>query len=912
MTPASRPRKGERAGAGVPFPIMSRPIVHLIPHTHWDREWYLPLGVFRARLVPMLDRLLAQLEGDPRIASFLLDGQSVLLEDYLTLSPERRDRVRALVRDGRLAVGPWYVLADEQIPSGESMIRNLLLGTRATRALGGESGVLYSPDAFGHPAVLPMVGLEFGIEACVLWRGVAPEAMDGSDLAWWESADGRRLLVYQLPPDGYEIGSNLLVPRDRLEEAWRRVASQVLPRAAAGHVAVFVGADHHAADPGLGDLAATLAGVAPECEFRFSSLHEFLRVAGAEAERLAVLHGEQRWSYGYAWTLQGVHSTRAPLKRWHSRLELLLTRLAEPLAALVDTDDGRAAVLRQAWRELVQSQFHDAIAGCASDQVALAMRARFQDVQAAAHQVIGSALDRLVGHDPDRAREVGSSGSRLVVWNPTARPRVGVCVAEVSFFRRDVLVGPPAKRIPRTGPGALPFTLKTLQENGTVAAVAPQVIGVERVQERIDATRHYPDQDEVDQVRIAFPLPGAVPGLGARCFELGEPGGEPLEAFAAAEDRLIWNGRVELNLSVDGSATLSARGQARPFAGLLALESEADRGDSYSFCPVANDRIRRPARAGRPRVTASGPLLAGLEWPVAMRCGRGTGRAPGRVDATFRVEAVGDSPVLRFRVDLHNQARDHRLRLRLPTGLTGVPALAGAQFGVVVRPPGVKPRGRYPMETPVATAPAHRFVAAARKERGIALFAPGFFEYEWTPGGDLLLTLLRSVGELSRGDLETRPGHAGWPTPTPEAQCLGRDVIHFGIAPITAADLAAPERLEQLWEDAFMPPMVHWIRDYSGAAPASEIAGCHLEGHGIVFSALKPAEDGPGAVLRCYNLRDRPSACGIRVERGLARAELARADESFMSALELQEGGTTVGFSIAAHGMASVRFEWRH
>src|SRR5207244_1035300 len=82
------------------------------------------------------------------------------------------------------------------------------------------------------------------------------------------------------------------------------------------------------------------------------------------------------------------------------------------------------------------------------------------------------------------------------------------------------------------------------------------------------------------------------------------------------------------------------------------------------------------------------------------------------------------------------------------------------------------PSAAYPLETPVRTAPAHRFVAAASGPRGIALLAPGFFEYEWTPGGDLVYTLLRSVGELSRADLPTRPGHAGWPTATPLAQCL--------------------------------------------------------------------------------------------------------------------------------------------
>src|SRR5688572_13128017 len=142
---------------------MPGPTVHLIPHTHWDREWYLTRAGFLARLVPMMDDLLGRLEAEPGFRSFLLDGQTVLVEDYLGVRPECRGRLPALVGAGRLQVGPWYVLADELIPSGESLVRNLLAGTADAERLGGRLDVLYSPDAFGHPAVLPAIAAEFGI-----------------------------------------------------------------------------------------------------------------------------------------------------------------------------------------------------------------------------------------------------------------------------------------------------------------------------------------------------------------------------------------------------------------------------------------------------------------------------------------------------------------------------------------------------------------------------------------------------------------------------------------------------------------------------------------------------------------------------------------------------------------------------
>src|SRR2546422_7308047 len=158
---------------------MSGLIFHLIPHTHWDREWYLPRAAFQARLVPALDDLLERLQADPGYRSFLLDGQTVLVADYLSARPEREAELKALVKTGRLQLGPWYVLTDELIPSGEALVRNLQLGAADAERLGGRLDVLYSPDAFGHPAVWPTLAREFGIRAGVVWRGVGGGAGPG-------------------------------------------------------------------------------------------------------------------------------------------------------------------------------------------------------------------------------------------------------------------------------------------------------------------------------------------------------------------------------------------------------------------------------------------------------------------------------------------------------------------------------------------------------------------------------------------------------------------------------------------------------------------------------------------------------------------------------------------------------------
>ncbi len=204
---------------------------HLIPHTHWDREWYLTRAAFVCRLVPALDDLVAKLESDGAYRAFALDGQTVLLEDYFAVRPDMAPRVRSLVASGRLQVGPWYVLADEQVPSGESLIRNLLAGSRDADRCGARLDVLYSPDAFGHPAIWPALAAEFGMAAGVLWRGVGGEAGQDGDLYRWGAPDGREILVHHLSPDGYEAGASLPSDPAALAEAWPRLREQLAPRA---------------------------------------------------------------------------------------------------------------------------------------------------------------------------------------------------------------------------------------------------------------------------------------------------------------------------------------------------------------------------------------------------------------------------------------------------------------------------------------------------------------------------------------------------------------------------------------------------------------------------------------------------------------------------------------------------------
>ena len=867
-------------------------IFHLIPHTHWDREWFLPRAAFHARLILMFDELIDRLHGDPALRTFLLDGQTVLVEDYLRARPDRENDVKTLVKTGRLQIGPSYVLADELIPSGESLIRNLLLGSADAERLGGRLDVLYSPDAFGHPAVLPTLAREFGLKYGVLWRGLGGKPGQEHDFFRWRGPDSREILLWHLPPDGYEIGAALPGAGARLPDIWTQVRATLVQRAAGKHIPLFIGADHHAPHPTLARLRDLLADLEPASAFRISRLDEFFQAADSTPAKPVA--GELRWSYGHTWTLQGVHGTRAPLKRRQGQVELWLERLAEPLVALARYAGGRdrRPILESAWRTLVRTQFHDTIAGSTADAVAAAAEHRLTAVAAYAAEMTRGGLMDLVGHDADLQRErADGSEPKLVLWNPTPRSRGGVTVADVTVFRRDVLVGPASGgRLPRQGTGYRPFGLYG-QEGRPIAI---QVLAQRVTQERTDAARHYPDQDEVDQVRIAFRAP-PVPGLGLAALKAGAA--VPL---SRAEDvrvrgRSLENRFVEVTFEPNGALSLVDRRRNERYGELLRLEDAGDAGDAYTYCPPARDRIKPSRGPIAVRRLAAGPLVAALEarWAVI----RG-------IDARLIVQLFADSPVVRVTLDVDNRNRFHRLRARLVTGVAGVPATAGAGFGAVERAAVSVDAAAYPRETPVRTAPAHRFVAAARSGRGLAVLAPAFFEYEWTAKGDLLVTLLRAVGDLSRADLPTRPGHAAWPTAIPGAQCLGSSRIDLAIAPVSTSEVERGDVLPQLWEDAFLPLHGLWLRDAATLTPAP--VNIALEGSGLVFSALKPAQIGSPMVLRCYNATSRKAAGAWRFGNGVKTAHRVRADEREAVALVLEQRGNIVRFVAEPHEIVSI------
>jgi mannosylglycerate hydrolase len=861
--------------------VDSARVIHVVAHTHWDREWYHPAVRFQARLVALIDALLAA-PVDPA-TPFLLDGQAIVLQDYLAIRPERTADVARALAAGALEAGPWYVLGDNLIPSGEAILRNLEAGRRVLSRLGARPpAVAYCPDTFGHPAAMPSIARGFGFEVAVAWRGFGGRSFPSADTVWWESADGSRVLLHHLPPDGYEFGSALPLDDEQAALRWKRVRDVLTARNTSGAMMLTVGADHHASAPHLVQAIERLGrhAVPDGVTITRSTLARAagaMRLAASQPEvasRVPTVRGELRDSYGYTWTLQGTLATRAAQKRRNARLERALLRDVEPWLALAwlhapseahqVAADGSITLaqapvlLNHAWELLLRTHPHDTLCGCSIDHVAADMTGRQRDVAALIPELREAAICIALSHDRVAARARGLVPlAPVVVRNRASRSRAGVAEVLVLETLSDV----------RVGPGSAPTSSVThdvtqahelrVSDSAASAVHVPGCV-VQPLDSRVlhvrrESPQHYPDDDLVRAHRVLAWVP-EVPAFGVRLLTAAHHADADASAAKAFTPVVVgrvgdvWtidNGYVRIEASRDGVTVESA---GRRITRALVLETTRDAGDSYT--PSLRGEPE-PLRLRSVRLTHRGPLRAAVRLGWHWRAGR----------EFIRVwtELSLDANALYVRCDVRgdNRRRDHRLRLGWQTDVKAdaqvMRCLADAAFGPVSRRAIAGVPGAQPFEIPPTTMPLHRWLSTDDGVRGATLLSDGLAEGELA-NGRLHVTLLRAIGELSRNDLPERPGHAGWPNPIPAAQCQGRFAACVGLLLHDPLNDATLDHIEQQ-VDAFLLPLrgESW-RDLE--AGSLVMAGPTLEGEGLRASAVCLSDNASSLHLRAVNDRE--------------------------------------------------------
>ena len=389
--------------------------VAIVPHTHWDREWYEPFQTYRVKLVHLVDELLDLLERDPSYTRFLLDGQTSVIDDYLEIRPEQHERLSRFAAKGRIQLGPWMILMDEFMVSGETIVRNLQLGIERAEELGADAllRVGYLPDMFGHIAQMPQLLRQAGLEHAVVWRGVPSEIH--STAFWWQAPDGSRVraeYLYGSYSNGRELPDDpeQLVARARGYEA--ELGTARLP---GGGILLMNGSTTSSPNAGSGPRSS--APTRPRRAIASRSPRS-TTTSAQPCEGLTTWEGELR-SGARANVLMGVASNRVDVHQIAAAAERAVERVGEPLSALfLPAERYPDPFLRIAWRHLVLDSAHDSSCACSHDEVVEAVRVRYEEGH------IGAALTRDALHQ--LAAEVDAPPGSTIVVNPTAVARGGL------------------------------------------------------------------------------------------------------------------------------------------------------------------------------------------------------------------------------------------------------------------------------------------------------------------------------------------------------------------------------------------------------------------------------------------------------------------------------------------------------
>lgn len=423
----------------------------IVPHTHWDREWYQTFQQFRIRLVKIIDTLLNILDHDDKFSYFMLDGQTIVLDDYLEVQPEQEERLRRYTRAGRILVGPWYLQPDEFLVSGESLIRNLQSGLRRAAAFGQPMRVGYMPDCFGHIAQLPQILQGVGIDSAVFWRGVGVEAKKSEFC--WAAPDGSKVLVVHLADSiGYSNARQLPLNAEELVTRIELLTANILSKATTNTLLFMNGSDHLEPQEGLPQAIesanALLAHLDPKREqllyehnqngentlhydsirVQIGTLPQYIARIREGNKQLQTLSGEMRSSQ-YAHLLPSVLSARMWMKQQNAATEHLMEQWVEPLTAWAWKlgQSYPQGLVRMAWRYLLQNHAHDSICGCSIDQVHHENSVRFAQSQQIAESLIQQAMQQIVAATntcaPIQATHTSNEPVPIVVFNPAPGPR---------------------------------------------------------------------------------------------------------------------------------------------------------------------------------------------------------------------------------------------------------------------------------------------------------------------------------------------------------------------------------------------------------------------------------------------------------------------------------------------------------
>ncbi|HFL0420999.1 alpha-mannosidase [Enterococcus faecium] len=857
--------------------------VYIISHSHWDREWYMAYEQHHMRLIELIDDLLELFEVDPSFNSFHLDGQTIILDDYLQVRPEKRQAIQQAINEGKLRIGPFYILQDDFLISSESNVRNMLIGMEESRKWGTPVMLGYFPDTFGNMGQTPQLMKQAGISAAAFGRGVKPIGFDNQVLEaenyssqysemWWKGPD-QTAIFGLLFANWYSNGNEIPVEKEAALAFWKQKLADAEQYASTNHLLMMNGVDHQPVQKDISKAIHLANELFPDYEFIHSNFTDYLEAVQKDVpEDLGSVEGELTSQETDGWyTLANTASARVYLKQWNTKVQRQLENITEPLATMAYEVSGNYPhdQLDYAWKTLMQNHPHDSICGCSVDSVHREMIPRFEKADEVGKYLAQDSLEQLTAAIDTTGFPKDSFP--FVIVNTAGMDKTGEAEITIELERKRFAEGIPEQLYQELE--NLPKRKYHVETKS--GATIPAILSEETVQFGYDLPK---DRFRVPymarMIKVTLPLEN-MPAFSWETFALveGEAKAEEKETMIHQSGRIIENGPLHLTIEKNGTITMEDRKNKRKLNNLHIFEDIGDIGNEYIFKQPFCDQpiLSSNKENSEVKVLVDTPeiakisILQEMEIPVSaderlekeqqmvveFRYRKAERSKEKRILQIKTIMTIRkDSKKIDFETTLDNQMKDHRLRVLFPTKLHVEHHEADSIFEVVKRPNHVSKSWENP------TNPQHQqaFVNIHDEEYGVTVGNFGLNEYEITEDGQIAVTLLRSVGEL---------GDWGY-FPTPEAQCLGEHRFNYSI------ELHGPEEKFSTYLHAYaaqIPFSTQQIKHHEGTL-ISKQQYLTIKSETFAITALKRSKFSDKVVVRGFNMSSHLEKLEITKDNG--------------------------------------------
>lgn len=734
--------------------------VHVIPHFHWDREWYFTQEESDLLLLHNMEEIMSRLETDEQYPYYILDGQMSIMEEYIEFAPQNLERFKRLVAQGKLIVGPWYSQTDEMVVGGESIVRNLLYGHALAEQYGEVMKIGYLPDSFGQSAQLPHILNGFGIERAIFWRGVSERFGTNKTEFHWESSDGSNVLTLLLPL-GYAIGKYLPEDPAQLAERMSKYMPVLEKGATSKHLVLPHGHDQMPLQKNIHEVIEQLEKLYPDNEFSLTNYDKYFEELEAENNELDTIHGEFL-DGKYMRVHRSIYGSRMDIKNMNTTFEQLMANTVEPLAAMYYLLSGvhYPKYIESIWKPVLKSHAHDSIACCCSDPVHHLIKERFYKSLVQAEELKNYTVRQIADH-------IMVDGEIIVAYNTLTQKRNGTFEIEV------VTKKPFFKLLKDNQEVEYQIVEKTIYDAGLVDR---QLV-------------HYGDYRPFHLFKLI--VNDQLPAFGYQTYQLVETEDAPM-LKKQETDRIVTD-FYTITVEKNGQLTILDKQSQEKYEGVFKIDSQSDVGDSYDFSPLAEDIIFTTDDVNANTVIVEHQY--GFEIDIAYQlplpktiADRVNQLATTEISISQSIKVSKQTREIQTSIVIENTAENHRMRLHIPMGIPVKTVTADNQFGTITRASRDEALDIWEKENwserPDAIYPFLNFLQIQEGTRACQVMTKTSREYEIVGESlDVLaITLFRSIGLLGEKDLTRRPGRpSGIALPIPDSQMQGRIVTELAV-----------------------------------------------------------------------------------------------------------------------------------